>query len=196
MKRMAMIGLGNPGPQYVCTRHNAGFLSLDTFMQRFAVNQKEESKKNYHLFQCIMGDVKLFLMKPMTYMNLSGRAVRELVQKKGLEPHELIIIYDDVSLELGRMRLRKDGSAGGQKGMKNIIQEMGTDDIKRIKVGIGPKNIPSLPDFVLSKFKEEELEKLKWVLEQTANAMKDIIHEDFDSIMNRYNGLRWEGDNN
>jgi PTH1 family peptidyl-tRNA hydrolase len=141
-----------------------------------------------------MEGIKVYLLKPMTYMNLSGIAVREFVQKTGLETEELIVIYDDVSLELGRIRLRKSGSAGGQKGMKNIIQELGTDEIKRIKIGIGPKTIPSLPDFVLSKFREEEHEKLEWALEQTAKAMKDIIKEDFDSVMNRYNGLKWEDD--
>jgi PTH1 family peptidyl-tRNA hydrolase len=196
MKRIAMIGLGNPGPQYVSTRHNAGFLSLDEFIRRYAVIQKEENKKTYQLYQCIMEGIKVYLLKPMTYMNLSGIAVREFVQKTGLETEELIVIYDDVSLELGRIRLRKSGSAGGQKGMKNIIQELGTDEIKRIKIGIGPKTIPSLPDFVLSKFREEEHEKLEWALEQTAKAMKDIIKEDFDSVMNRYNGLKWEGDDN
>ncbi len=194
MKRIAMIGLGNPGPQYVSTRHNAGFLSLDEFIRRYAIIQKEENKKNYQLYQCIMEDVRVYLLKPMTYMNLSGMAVREFVQKTGLETEELIIIYDDVSLELGRIRLRKSGSAGGQKGMKNIIQELGTNEIKRVKIGIGPKTIPSLPDFVLSKFREEEHEKLEWALEQTAKAMKEIIHEDFDTIMNRYNGLKWEDD--
>jgi len=196
MKRIAMIGLGNPGPQYVSTRHNAGFLSLDEFIRRYAVIQKEENKKTYQLYQCIMEGIKVYLLKPMTYMNLSGIAVREFVQKTGLETEELIIIYDDVSLELGRIRLRKSGSAGGQKGMKNIIQELGTDEIKRIKIGIGPKTIPSLPDFVLSKFREEEHEKLEWALEQTAKAMKDIIKEDFDSVMKRYNGLKWEDDDN
>jgi PTH1 family peptidyl-tRNA hydrolase len=196
MKRIAMIGLGNPGPQYVSTRHNAGFLSLDEFIRRYAVIQKEENKKTYQLYQCIMEGIKVYLLKPMTYMNLSGIAVREFVQKTGLETEELIVIYDDVSLELGRIRLRKSGSAGGQKGMKNIIQELGTDEIKRIKIGIGPKTIPSLPDFVLSKFREEEHEKLEWALEQTAKAMKDIIKEDFDSVMNRYNGLKWEDDDN
>jgi PTH1 family peptidyl-tRNA hydrolase len=141
-----------------------------------------------------MEGIKVYLLKPMTYMNLSGIAVREFVQKTGLETEELIVIYDDVSLELGRIRLRKSGSAGGQKGMKNIIQELGTDEIKRIKIGIGPKTIPSLPDFVLSKFREEEHEKLEWALEQTTKAMKDIIKEDFDSVMNSYNGLKWEDD--
>ncbi len=196
MKRIAMIGLGNPGPQYVFTRHNVGFLALDEFIRQFGSIQKEESKKSYQLFQTIIGDVKLFLLKPLTYMNLSGIAVREFVQKTGLEPEDLIVIYDDVSLELGRIRLRKSGSAGGQKGMKSIIHELGTDDIKRIKIGIGPKTIPSLPDFVLSKFREDEIEKLEWVLGQTAKAMKALIKEDFDNIMNQHNGLKWRVDDN
>ena len=196
MKRIAMIGLGNPGPQYVSTRHNAGFLALDEFMRRFASVQKQENRKNYQLFQCMMANQKLYLIKPMTYMNLSGIAAREIIQKTGLEPEDLIVIYDDVSLNLGRLRLRKGGSAGGQKGMKNIMQELETDAIKRIKIGIGPKTITSLQDFVLSKFREDEYEKLEWVLEQTSNAMRDIIDEDFDSVMNRYNGLKWEDDDN
>jgi len=196
MKRIAMIGLGNPGPQYVSTRHNAGFLALDEFMRRFASVQKQENRKNYQLFQCMMANQKLYLIKPMTYMNLSGIAAREIIQKTGLEPEDLIVIYDDVSLNLGRLRLRKGGSAGGQKGMKNIMQELETDAIKRIKIGIGPKTISSLQDFVLSKFREDEYEKLEWVLEQTSNAMRDIIDEDFDSVMNRYNGLKWEDDDN
>jgi len=196
MKRIAMIGLGNPGPQYVSTRHNAGFLALDEFIRLFVSVQKEENKKTYQLYQTIIGEVKLFLLKPLTYMNLSGIAVREFLRKTGLAPEDLIVIYDDVSLELGRIRLRRSGSAGGQKGMKSIIQELGTDEIKRIKIGIGPKTIPSLPDFVLSKFREEETERVEWVLQQTAKAMKAIINEEFDSIMNQYNGTKWEVDDN
>lgn len=196
MKRIAMIGLGNPGPQYVSTRHNAGFLALDEFIRLFVSVQKEENKKTYQLYQTIIGEVKLFLLKPLTYMNLSGIAVREFLRKTGLAPEDLIVIYDDVSLELGRIRLRRSGSAGGQKGMKSIIQELGTDEIKRIKIGIGPKTIPSLPDFVLSKFREEETERVEWVLQQTAKAMKAIINEEFDSIMNQYNGIKWEVDDN
>ena len=194
MKRIAMIGLGNPGPQYVSTRHNAGFLALDEFIRRFASLQKEENKRHYQLFQCMMDYQKLYLIKPMTYMNLSGIAVRDFLQKSGLEPEDLIIIYDDVSLNLGRIRLRKDGSAGGQKGMKSIITELGTDEIKRIKIGIGPKDIPSLPDYVLSKFREGEYERLGWVLEQTTNAMRDVMQDDFERVMNRYNGINWEDD--
>ena len=194
MKKIAMIGLGNPGPQYAFTRHNAGFLALDTFLKRFAEVQKEENKKNYQLFHSVVEGVRVYFLKPMTYMNLSGMAVKEFLQKSGMEIEDLIIIYDDVALDLGRMRLRKCGSAAGQKGLRHIIQEIGTDEIKRIKIGIGPKDIPSLPDFVLSKFREDDLEKLNWVLQQVSNAMKDILKDDFETVMNRYNGIKWAGD--
>jgi len=194
MKKIAMIGLGNPGPQYAFTRHNAGFLALDTFLKRFAEVQKVENNKNYQLFHSVVEGVRIYFLKPMTYMNLSGMAVKEFLQKSGMEIEDLIIIYDDVALDLGRMRLRKCGSAAGQKGLKHIIQEIGTDEIKRIKIGIGPKDIPSLPDFVLSKFREDDLEKLNWVLQQVSNAMKDILKDDFETVMNRYNGIKWAGD--
>lgn len=194
MKKIAMIGLGNPGPQYAYTRHNAGFLALDTFMRRFSGVQKEENKKNYQLFQCMIEGVRVYLLKPMTYMNLSGIAVQEFLQKNGMEVEDIVVIYDDVALDLGRVRLRKSGSAAGQKGLKHIIQQIGTDEIKRIKIGIGPKDIPSLPDFVLSKFREDDREKLNWILLQVSNAMKDILNDDFENIMNRYNGMKWEGD--
>jgi len=194
MKKIAMIGLGNPGPQYAYTRHNAGFLALDAFMKRFAGVQKEENKKNYQLFHCMIEGVRVYLLKPMTYMNLSGIAVQEFLQKTGMEVEDIVVIYDDVALDLGRMRLRKNGSAAGQKGLKHIIQQTGTDEIKRIKIGIGPKDIPSLPDFVLSKFREDDREKLDWILRQVSNAMKDILKDDFENIMNRYNGMKWEGD--
>ena len=189
-----MIGLGNPGPHYVSTRHNAGFLALDTFMERFDSIQKEEIKKNYQVYRCMIEDVVLFLVKPLTYMNLSGTAVKEFMQKTGLETDELIIIYDDVSLDLGRIRLRENGSAGGQKGMKHIIGVVGTDKIKRIKIGIGPKDILSLPDFVLSKFREGDYKKLNWVMEQISDAMLDLLTNDFKCVMNRYNGLKLEVD--
>jgi len=194
MKKIAMIGLGNPGPQYAFTRHNAGFLALDTFLKRFAEVQKVENNKNYQLFHSVVEGVRIYFLKPMTYMNLSGMAVNEFLQKSGMEIEDLIIIYDDVALDLGRMRLRKCGSAAGQKGLRHIIQEIGTDEIKRIKIGIGPKDIPSLPDFVLSKFREDNLEKLNWVLQQVSNAMKDILKDDFETVMNRYNGIKWAGD--
>ncbi len=195
MERFVFFGLGNPGPQYVFTRHNAGFLAIDEFIRRFVHVQKQENNKLYKVYQGLYEGKRVFLVKPLTYMNLSGVAVKEFLFKSGIEIENCVVVYDDVSLELGRIRLRKTGSAGGQKGMKSIMSELSTQSIKRIKIGIGPKDIRSLPDYVLSKFREGDIGKLQWSLEHASFAMKDILElEDFESVMNTYNGISWEGD--
>lgn len=195
MEKFAFFGLGNPGPQYVFTRHNAGFLAIDDFIGRFAHIQKEANNKLYKVYQTLCQDKRVFLIKPLTYMNLSGTAVKDFIAKNGIDIENCVVVYDDVSLALGRIRLRKAGSAGGQKGMKSIISELGTEGIKRIKIGIGPKDIRSLPDYVLSKFRDEDIDKLQWSLKHASLAMKDLLErEDFESIMNTYNGISWEGD--
>lgn len=195
MKKVVIFGLGNPGPQYAFTRHNAGFLTIDRYLKQNSIFlQKEEHKKNYSAYQLKKDCTRIFLIKPMTFMNLSGIAVKEFCQKNGIDSEDIVIVFDDVSLPLGKIRLRLSGSAGGQKGMKSIIQEMDSDIIKRIKIGIGPKDIPSLPDFVLSKFNETEKEKLDWSLEKTSEIIDDLIDKEFEKIQNIYNGLSADGD--
>ncbi|HOO32872.1 MAG TPA: aminoacyl-tRNA hydrolase [Thermotogota bacterium] len=195
MKKLAFFGLGNPGPQYAFTRHNAGFLTIDRYLRYNSMYlQKEEQKKNYSTYQLYKNNVRLYLIKPMTYMNLSGIAVKEFCIKNGIAIDDIFIIFDDVSLPMGKIRLRLSGSDGGQKGMRSIMQEMNTDSVKRIKIGIGPKDIPSLPDFVLSKFKTEEQDKLEWALEKAVAVIDDLIEKDFSKILNIYNGLSADGD--
>jgi PTH1 family peptidyl-tRNA hydrolase len=195
MKKIAFFGLGNPGPQYAFTRHNAGFLSIDRFLKEHcSLIQKEEQKKNYRSYQVLFNGCRMYLVKPMTYMNLSGIAAKEFCNRNGIYDEDCIVIFDDVSLPIGKIRLRLSGSSGGQKGMKSIIEEIGTDEIKRIKIGIGPKTITSLPDFVLSKFRDDEVDKLEWSLDKTSSIIKDLAEFEFKEILNKYNGLSAEGD--
>ncbi len=194
MKKKAFFGLGNPGPQYRSTRHNAGFMSIDSYIEKYNNVIKSENKKNYMLDQINRDDDRLLLVKPMTFMNLSGKAVRQVCEKKGLEAGDIVVIYDDVSLPTGKIRLRDRGSAGGQKGMRSIIESMGTDLIKRIKIGIGPKDDRDLRNFVLSGFTKDEQEPFEWTLNQVVEAMTFLLDNDFKETMNRFNGSSWEAD--
>jgi len=194
MKKKAFFGLGNPGPQYRNTRHNAGFMSIDGYIDKYNNVVKSENKKNYTLDQIIGDDYRLLLVKPMTFMNLSGKAVREVCEKKGLEVEDIVVIYDDVSLPTGKIRLRDRGSAGGQKGMRSIIDSMGTALIKRIKIGIGPKDSRDLRNFVLSGFTKDEREPFEWTLNEVLEAMAYLADNDFKAAMNRFNGSSWEAD--
>lgn len=182
-----IVGLGNPGVQYATTRHNIGFEAVDTLaeMHHISVNR---SKFKALIGEGTIGGEKVVLMKPQTYMNLSGEAVGSCSSWYKISTDDIIIIYDDVSLEVGQLRLRKSGSAGGHNGMKSIIAHLSTDKFPRVKVGVGQK--PSgwdLADYVLGHFSEEEMKELSPRLKDVAGAVEMIIKQDVDTAMNSYN---------
>ena len=184
-----IVGLGNPGREYERTRHNCGFRALDLLAE--SLGCKADRLKFQGLYtQVGYNGKKLFLLKPQTYMNLSGRSVLQLSAYFGIPPQRIIVMFDDISLEPGRLRIRADGSAGGHNGIKSIIQELGSQEFPRVKIGVGAKPNPEfdLADWVLSSFSANEEKALKVSLENAAKAALAIIDHGVPEAANRFNG--------
>jgi len=184
-----IVGLGNPGIQYEKTRHNAGFMCID------ALAEKNGAKIEKHKFDAIIGEARIgdrrvLLAKPQTFMNLSGKSVTAVSSFYKVPASSIIVMFDDISLSVGKIRVRRKGSHGGHNGIKDIIELMGTDDIMRIKIGVGEKPNPEydLKDWVLGKLPSELLEDFSAALENTVKAAEEIIKRGIDSAMNKYNG--------
>ena len=184
-----IVGLGNFGKEYVNTRHNIGFDVIDKLAEQENISVLEK-KYRAVIGKGIVAGQKCILAKPLTFMNLSGECVRELLDYyKADETSELIVISDDISLNVGQLRIRKKGSAGGHNGLKNIIAHLGHDSFIRIKVGVGekPKNW-DLADYVLGRFSAPERKMMDEATERAADAIRTIILQDADAAMNQYNG--------
>ena len=186
-----IVGLGNPGREYEKTRHNAGFRALDILAEKLGC--KVDKAK----FQGLYGQVNfkgrmLLLLKPQTFMNLSGRSVLQLSAFFHVPPQNIIVLFDDISLEPGRLRLRSDGSAGGHNGIKSIIAELGSQQFPRVKIGVGAKPHPDfdLADWVLSAFSAQEEQALQPALERAANAALAIVELGVPEASNRYGGMK------
>ena len=183
-----VVGLGNPGPQYENTRHNVGFLAVDEIAER-ARKPVQRLKFQALTNQIEYGGVKLLLMKPVTYMNLSGEAVGAAARFYKLPPERVLVISDDVSLPVGKLRIRKSGSAGGHNGLKSIIQHLGSDQFPRVKIGVGEKPHPDydLADWVLGKFQGEDQKTIAQAVARAADAVETILSKGIPEAMNRYN---------
>ena len=181
-----IAGLGNIGDKYCFTRHNAGFMVLDRWAYSEGFSFKQESKlKAFIARYKIQGEDVLFI-KPTTYMNLSGEAVRAVMDYYKIDISDVMIIYDDIALPIGKIRLRANGSDGGHNGIKSIIQHLGSDKFSRIKIGIGPQ-IGASEHFVLQNFSKEQMEILKEILDKTIAAAKSVISEGIYKAQNQYN---------
>ncbi len=182
-----IIGLGNPDRKYAATRHNIGFDAITRIADEYNIpldfkKHKAVCGKGY------IGGEKVVLAQPQTFMNLSGESVRELVDFYKVSNEEIIVIYDDISLEVGQLRLRSKGSAGGHNGIKNIISHLGTEEFARIKIGVGDKPEDwDLADYVLSRFPKEEEPVIREALKRSSEAVKSIITDGMESAMNIYN---------
>ena len=184
-----IVGLGNPGKEYERTRHNAGFRALDVLADKLGC--KIDKGKFQGIYgQANYGGKKLMLLKPLTYMNLSGRSVLQLSAYFNIPPQRIIVMFDDISLEPGRLRVRADGSAGGHNGIKSIIQEVGSQAFPRVKIGVGAKPNPDydLADWVLSTFSAQEEKALATSLSNAADAALSIIDRGVPETANRFNG--------
>ncbi|EOT2914323.1 aminoacyl-tRNA hydrolase [Clostridium perfringens] len=185
-----IVGLGNPGKQYEQTRHNIGFDVIDYMANKYNIDV------NRGKFKGICGEgfienKKVILLKPLTYMNLSGESIRELANFYKLEDDEIIVVYDDISLDIGRLRIREKGSAGGHNGIKSIIQNLGGDKFPRVKVGVGqPKD--NLVNHVLGKFSKEDREHIEKVIPVVSDAIVEIVKNDAKESMNKFNGVNIE----
>lgn len=191
MTERLIVGLGNPGLQYARTRHNAGFLLLDDLIDRYNARAMPDGP-NYLLWTGKHDNKDIHLMKPLTYMNLSGEAVSAFMARNSLEPDHILIAYDDVALPLGKLRLRATGSAGGQKGMRHIIDVLGSMQISRLRVGISSslRGGRPLPDFVLEPFAEEEWPLLDEALTFGADAVSAWIEKGIETAMGEFNGKK------
>ena len=183
-----IVGLGNPGKQYESTRHNAGFICIDVLAEKYGI------KINKLKFKSLIGEGRIegkrcLLLKPQTFMNLSGEAVRDAVEFYKIPIENVIVICDDISLEPGKMRIRRKGSHGGQNGMRNIIFHLKDDNFPRIKIGIGAKPNPEydLADWVLSRFSQSEAKLIKQVADNTVSAIEIMVKGDIDKAMSNYN---------
>ncbi|WP_449073853.1 aminoacyl-tRNA hydrolase [Ruminococcus sp.] len=182
-----VAGLGNPGLEYENTRHNAGFLTMDELAKQCGA-KLDQMKFKSDCGEAMLGEVRCLLMKPTTYMNLSGDAIAAAANFYKIPPEQVLVIYDDISLPPGKLRLRRKGSAGGHNGIKSIIAQLGTEEFPRIRVGVGAKPNPQydLADWVLSKFSEEDMTALQPALEHAADAAKKIVSGDMNGAMNLY----------
>lgn len=183
-----IVGLGNPGRQYEITRHNAGFLFMDMLSDKLNV------KINKIKFKAVVGEaqiggVRCLLMKPQTFMNLSGEAVKEACSFYKIPPENVIVAFDDISLPCGGLRIRRKGSAGGHNGIKSIIYHLNSDNFPRIKLGVGEKPHPDyeLADWVLSNFKKDEIPLLREAAENACSAAELMVSGDTDKAMSNYN---------
>lgn len=183
-----VAGLGNPGREYEGTRHNVGFSVIDYISDKFGIKISKIKFKGLIGEANIAGEKVLFL-KPSTFMNLSGESVSEAAAFYKIPIHNIIIVYDDISIDFGRIRLRPSGSDGGHNGMKSIIYQLESDEFPRVRVGIGGPDI-NLVSYVLGKFKEEEVKKLPEIIEAASDAIIEIIENGIQSAMNKYNSFR------
>jgi len=183
-----VVGLGNPGKKYANTRHNIGFMVVDHLLEEISTNNISNfSKWNAYLSEVHYGGEKLLIVKPLTYMNLSGEAIRPILDFYKMSVDDLIVVYDDLDLPLGKLRFREKGSAGGHNGIKSIIQHIGTDQFKRIKVGIDRPVERTIVDYVLSTFTSEEAAIMNQSIETATLALKDWLKgETFLKLMNKY----------
>lgn len=182
-----IVGLGNPGRQYENTRHNAGFITLDVIAEK-AGARVDRIKFKGLCGEGMLGGKKVLFLKPSTFMNLSGQSVQEAMSFYKLPPEKVLVIFDDISLDPGKLRIRRKGSDGGHNGIKNIIYLSGKDTFPRIKMGVGKKPNPNwdLADWVLSRFSEEEGKALLDAANRAAAAAELIVQGKIDEAMNRY----------
>lgn len=183
-----LVGLGNPGDNYEATRHNVGFRTIDELAERKGI-PVQRLKHRALTNTTELGGARVLLMKPVTYMNLSGEAVGDAARFYKLPPERVLVISDDVSLPLGKLRIRKSGSAGGHNGLKNIIQHLGTEGFPRLKIGVGGKPHPDydMADWVLFKFTGDEQKVIDAAIMRAADAIECMLREGLDRAMGKFN---------
>ncbi len=183
-----IVGLGNPGRLYMKTRHNMGFMTVDVLADRLGVRM-DRLRFKAKIGEGRIGTEKVILVKPQTYMNLSGDAVRPLVEYYKIQPDHLILVYDDVDLPLGRTRIRPSGSSGTHNGMRSVIYQLQFDNFPRVRIGLGPHGDIPLDKFVIGNWTELERPELAKAVLRAADACETIVTEGVDAAMQKYNGL-------
>lgn len=182
------MGLGNPGSKYQFNRHNIGFMVLDRLGEKINVKFKKEAKFNGEMAEVKTAQSKTILLKPLTYMNLSGNSVKLVVDYYKISFDNIIVVYDDLDLETGKFRIRLKGSAGGQKGMASIIEKLGTQEIPRLRMGISKPDFQNISDYVLSDFPKEQIPLITETIDKASEALELFINgSTLQQIMNKYN---------
>ena len=181
-----VVGLGNKGREYENTRHNMGFMLVDRYLQYKNITDKFKEKFNAMYIETTINNEKVIFIKPMTYMNNSGIAVRAFVDFYKLNSEDILVISDDLDLDLGKFRLRRNGSSGGHNGLKSIISHLGTDNFKRLRIGIS-NDEDDVINYVLSKFSKKELNEIDTMFDTLVDVLDDYFVMDFTSLMSKYN---------
>lgn len=182
-----IVGLGNFGKEYKNTRHNIGFMALDFYANKNGLSIDKKKFKGLYT-ETTINNEKVILLEPQTYMNLSGECVRDFVLYFHIDIKDILVIYDDMDLDVGVLRLREKGSAGGHNGIKNIIDHLKTNEFRRVRVGISKDKDRSTIDYVLGKFKEEEKKIIDEKIEKVSCIIEDFVKYDFNKVMSMYNG--------
>lgn len=182
-----IVGLGNPGKKYANTRHNMGFMTIDKLSEDLSIDVKK-IKFKAEVGEGKLAHHKVLLVKPQTFMNLSGESVQEIVNFYKIPHENLIVIYDDLDIDVGTIRIRKKGSAGTHNGMKSVVGRLGFEDFPRIRIGIGSNKNRDIIDYVIGGFAEKERDPLNKAIVQSAKAVESIIIDGIDKAMNKYNG--------
>lgn len=182
-----IVGLGNPGREYELTRHNIGFMAIDELAKRWNISLNEQKFKGVFGAGFVNGE-KVILLKPLTYMNLSGESIRPLMDYYKIDVEDFVVMYDDLDIPVGKLRLRMKGSAGGHNGVKSTISHLGTQEFQRIRMGIDrPKNGMKVVDYVLGRFTSEEIADVNHSIEKAADACEEWLNKPFLQIMNTFN---------
>ncbi len=182
-----IVGLGNPGREYELTRHNIGFMAIDELARRWNISLNEQKFKGVFGAGFVNGE-KVILLKPLTYMNLSGESIRPLMDYYKIDVEDFVVLYDDLDIPVGKLRLRMKGSAGGHNGVKSTISHLGTQEFQRIRMGIDrPKNGMKVVDYVLGRFTSEEIPDVNHSIEKAADACEEWLNKPFLQIMNTFN---------
>ncbi|RKF48523.1 aminoacyl-tRNA hydrolase [Bacillus wiedmannii] len=182
-----IVGLGNPGREYELTRHNIGFMAIDELAKRWNISLNEQKFKGVFGAGFVNGE-KVILLKPLTYMNLSGESIRPLMDYYKIDVEDFVVLYDDLDIPVGKLRLRMKGSAGGHNGVKSTISHLGTQEFQRIRMGIDrPKNGMKVVDYVLGRFTSEEIPDVSHSIEKAADACEEWLNKPFLHIMNTFN---------
>ena len=177
-----IVGLGNPGKEYENTRHNIGYMAIDNYLGKVDFKTKD----NYEFYEKNINNEKILFLKPMTYMNESGQAVRKVLDYYKIKIEDIIVIYDDMDFKVGELKIKKSGSSAGHNGIKSIIKHLGTENFNRIRIGISKPKGDTI-DFVLGKFSKEEFETIKLTLNKVNNIINDYLLLDFEKLMSKYN---------
>jgi len=186
-----VAGLGNPGPRYAGTRHNVGFRVIDELSGRYGI-RVDRSRFRALTGTGVINGARVLLVKPQTFMNLSGQSVKAASSFYKIPPDRIIVVFDDVSLPVGKLRVRKKGSDGGHNGIKSIIAECGTDEFPRLKVGVGSPGFRDMVDWVLSPFEGAERERMSRVFPAAADAVERMLSGNYDAAANEFNGITIE----